>query len=43
PASENRLKKRLGEICKEKTTILITHKGPMLALVDKIILIDRGR
>lgn len=43
PASENRLKKRLGEICKDKTTILITHKGPMLALVDKIILIDRGR
>lgn len=43
PASENRLKKRLDEICKNKTTILITHKGTMLGLVDKLILIDRGR
>lgn len=43
PASENRLKKRLIDLCKHKTTILITHKGAMLALVDKLILIDRGR
>ncbi len=43
PASENRLKKRLQSLCQNKTTILITHKGSMLALVDKLILIDRGR
>lgn len=43
PASENRLKKRLQDLCQNKTTILITHKGSMLALVDKLILIDRGR
>ncbi len=43
PASENRLKKRLTDVCKDKTTILITHKGAMLDLVDKLILIDRGR
>ena len=43
PASENRLIKRLDILCKGKTTILITHKGTMLSLVDKIILIDRGR
>jgi len=43
PASENRLKKRLHELCKDKTTILITHKGAMLSLVDKLILLDRGR
>ena len=43
PASENRLRKRLQEVCKEKTTILITHKGAMLDIVDKLILIDRGR
>jgi len=43
PASENRLKKRLAELCVGKTTILITHKGSMLALVDKLILIDRGK
>jgi ATP-binding cassette subfamily C protein LapB len=43
PASENRLRKRLQKICENKTTILITHKGSMLALVDKLILIDRGK
>lgn len=43
PASENRLKKRLEILCKDKTVILITHKGAMLPLVDKLILIDHGR
>lgn len=43
PASENRLKKRLEHLTKNRTTILITHKGAMLTLVDKLILIDRGR
>lgn len=43
PASENRLLKRLAQICQNKTTILITHKGSMLALVDKLILMDRGK
>lgn len=43
PASENRLKKRLTHLCKNKTTILITHKGAMLNLVNKLILIDKGR
>lgn len=43
PASENRLLNRLQHVTKGRTTILITHKGSMLALVDKIILIDRGR
>lgn len=43
PASENRLKKRLKTLTEGKTTILITHKGSMLELVDKLILVDRGR
>lgn len=43
PASEGRLIKRLDILCKGKTTILITHKSSMLGLVDKLILIDRGR
>lgn len=43
PASENRLRKRLEILCRDKTTLLITHKGSMLGLVDKLILIDRGR
>ncbi len=43
PASENRLLKRLQVVTQGRTVILITHKGSMLSLVDKIILIDRGR
>lgn len=43
PASERRLLTRMKSLCEGKTTILITHKGPMLSLVDKIILLDRGR
>lgn len=43
PASENRLRKRLHSLTEGRTTILITHKGSMLTLVDKLILIDRGR
>ncbi len=43
PASENRLRKRLETLCENKTTLLITHKGSMLGLVDKLILIDRGK
>ena len=43
PASENRLRKRLGHLTKGKTTILITHKGAMLDIVEKLILIDRGK
>lgn len=43
PASEARLLKRLEVVTKDRTTILITHKGSMLSLVEKIILIDRGR
>ncbi len=43
PASENRLRKRLETLCNDKTTIVITHKGSMLPLVDKIILMDKGK
>ncbi len=43
PASESRLRKRLETLCEHKTTILITHKGGMLSMVDKLILLDRGR
>jgi ATP-binding cassette subfamily C protein LapB len=43
PASESRLRKRLESVCKNKTVVLITHKAPMLTLVDKLILMDQGR
>jgi ATP-binding cassette subfamily C protein LapB len=43
PASENRLRKRLHTLCEGKTVVLITHKASMLPLVDKLILLDKGK
>lgn len=43
PASEIRLKNKLKDITKDRTVILITHKGTMLDLVDKIMLMDRAK
>jgi len=42
PASENRLMRRLHNITKDRTVILITHKGSMLQLCNRLILMDRG-
>jgi len=43
PGSERRLYRYLAEVCKDKTVMLITHKSSVLGLVDKLILMDRGR
>jgi ATP-binding cassette subfamily C protein LapB len=43
PASEIRLLKRLDGLVRNRTVIVITHKSTMLALVDKLVLMDRGR
>jgi ATP-binding cassette subfamily C protein LapB len=43
PASENRLMRRLHAITRDRTMVLITHKGSMLQLCSRLILMDRGR
>ena len=43
PASEIRLMRRLHNVTKDLTVILITHKGSMLQLCNRLILMDRGR
>jgi ATP-binding cassette subfamily C protein LapB len=43
PASENRLMRRLNAITRDRTMILITHKGSMLQLCSRLILMDRGK
>lgn len=42
PTSEMRLREKLKKMSEGKTTILITHKGAMLDLVDKLVLMDKG-
>lgn len=41
--SEQRFKARLLEMLQGRTLILITHRGSMLSLVDRLIVMDQGR
>ena len=42
-SSEARLRGRLAEIFKGKTVIISTHRASLLDLVDRVIVLDRGR
>jgi ATP-binding cassette subfamily C protein LapB len=41
--SEYRLKTKLEPYIKDKTIIVITHRHSMLDLVDRLVIMDRGR
>lgn len=41
--TEEMFKNQLTEQCKNKTLILVTHKGSLLSLVDRLILMDGGK
>jgi ATP-binding cassette subfamily C protein LapB len=41
--TETALIQRLAEELKDRTVVLITHRPPLLALVKRIILIDKGK
>lgn len=43
PGSERRLYGHLKEAIRGKTVLLVTHKGAVLGLADKLILMDRGK
>ena len=42
-STENTFKTRLGEIVPGKTVLLVTHRNSMLSLVDRLIVLDRGK
>ena len=41
--TESVVKQRLFEYSRDKTLLLVTHKAPMLQLVERLIVIDEGR
>ena len=41
--TETVVKKRLFDYTRQKTLILVTHKAPMLELVERLIVVDEGR
>ena len=42
-ASEERFKKHLGMILPGKTLLLVTHRGSLMDLVERVIVLDGGR
>jgi ATP-binding cassette, subfamily C, bacterial LapB len=42
-STENTFKQRLSEIVEGKTVLLVTHRNSMLTLVDRLIVLDRGK
>ncbi|WP_152228221.1 type I secretion system permease/ATPase [Pseudomonas sp. SCB32] len=42
-SSEEILRKRLHETCRDKTLLLVTHRTSMLSLVDRLLVLDSGR
>lgn len=41
--TEGRFKARLGTVLTNKTLIMVTHRGSLLSLVDRLIVMDGGR
>jgi ATP-binding cassette subfamily C protein LapB len=41
--TESIVKQRLHEYTRDKTLILVTHKAPLLDLVERLIVVDEGR
>jgi len=42
-STEERIKARLRDYCRGKTTVIVTHRNSLLDLVDKVIVIDQGK
>ena len=42
-ATESLLRTRLAKLAENKTLVLITHRASLLALVNRLIIIDNGR
>ena len=41
--TEASIRKRLYDYTRDKTLILVTHKAPMLELVERLVVVDEGR
>ena len=40
---ESRFKERLSATLEDRTLLLVTHRGSMLSLVDRLIVVDGGK
>ncbi|MCY1559572.1 Leukotoxin export ATP-binding protein LtxB [compost metagenome] len=42
-SSEEALRHKLHDHCRDKTLLLVTHRTSMLSLVDRLVVLDGGR
>ena len=42
-ATESEVRRRLVDYTRDRTLILITHKAPMLELVDRLVVVEEGK
>ena len=41
--TEQKIVKSLQEFCKEKTMLIVTHRNPILAMVDRVFVMENGK
>ena len=41
--TEQKVVKSLQEFCKEKTMLIVTHRNPILAMVDRVFVMENGK
>lgn len=42
-STEDAIRRNLQSVCEGRTLLLVTHRASMLALVERVIILDRGR
>jgi len=43
PTKEHEIRDAMGEVMRDRTTIVIAHRPATIALADRVVLLDRGR
>ena len=41
--TEQKVISSLHELCKDKTMIIVTHRNPILAIVDRVFVMENGK
>jgi ATP-binding cassette subfamily C protein LapB len=41
--SEKKVVESLKEVCTEKTMLIVTHRNPIIAMVDRVLILEDGQ
>jgi ATP-binding cassette subfamily C protein LapB len=42
-SSEKKTVESLTEVCADKTMLIVTHRNPILAMVDRVLILENGK